>query len=68
MEAQDFAKDFLSIATDHNNNTQKLTDHEEWLLREYAKLLKKEAELKKKEEEYEKKTKIMNQNLRNNIS
>lgn len=57
MEAQDFAKDFFSIVSDHNNNTQKLTDHEEWLLREYAKLLKKDAELKKREEEYEKKQK-----------
>ncbi len=61
MEAQTFAKDFFSMATNSTEEHNNLSNHEEWLLREYAKLLKKEAEIKKKEEAIEKQS-IVNQN------
>ena len=48
MEAKSFAKDFFLNSNDKNQENN-FTDHEEWLLREYAKLMKKESELKEKE-------------------
>lgn len=53
MEAQSFARDFFSMVTNGKTQDDKLTDHEEWLLREYAKLMKKDAELKNKEKNFE---------------
>ena len=62
MEAQTFAKDFFSMAITSKNDGQKnYSDHNEWLLREYAKLLNKEAEIKKREEILDKQS-IVNQN------
>ena len=61
MEAQTFAKNFFSMATNSSENPPEHSDHNEWLLREYAKLMKKELELKKREEAIEKQS-IVNQN------
>lgn len=55
MEAQKFANNFFQMSLNHNENDHaNLSDHNEWLLREFAKLMKKEAELKKREEEFNK--------------
>ena len=54
MESQTFARNFFSIVTRNENETNNLTNHEEWLLREYAKLMKREAEVKKQEEFFNK--------------
>ena len=66
MECKQFAHDFFSMVRDQNSKV--LTDHEEWLLREYSKLMKREIEVKKREEEVKKreedcKKKSANQNL-----
>ena len=53
MEAEAFARNFFSITSNGKNEENNLTDHEEWLLREYAKLMKKESELKKREKMFE---------------
>lgn len=53
MEAQSFARDFFLMVNNGEIQDDKLTDHEEWLLREYAKLMKRDVELKKKENSLE---------------
>jgi len=58
MEAQKFAYSFFQMSLNHNESDHaKLSDHNEWLLREFAKLMKREAEIKKKEEELNKQIK-----------